>query len=79
MLKETARSSIYKMKLDVFQNDGNAYLRSALAEQLNPKMVFRLFHSGPGTFWTNMDNKNLNIMLSPNTTTDSVKPTVKDK
>jgi len=62
-LKETAKSSLYQMKMDVFQNDGNAFLRYTLAEQLNPKMVLRLFHSGPGTFWTNMDGKSFNLMV----------------
>jgi hypothetical protein len=64
-LKETAKSSIYKLKLDVFQNDGNAYLRYALADQLNPKMQLRLFHAGPGTLWTNLEGKNLNLLLNP--------------
>jgi len=71
-LKETARSSIYQLKMDVFQSDGNAFLRYTLAEQLNPNMVLRLFHSGTGTFWTNMDNKNMNLMLPvPNAPTPS--------
>jgi hypothetical protein len=62
-MKETAKSSLYKMKMDVFQNDGNAYLRYTLADQLNPKLVLRLFHSGPGTLWTNMGDKNVQLML----------------
>jgi hypothetical protein len=62
-MKETAKSSLYKMKMDVFQNDGNAYLRYTLADQLNPKLVLRLFHSGPGTFWTNMGDKNMQLLL----------------
>jgi hypothetical protein len=62
-LKETAKAGLYKMKMDVFNNDGNAYLRYTLAEQLNPKLVLRLFHSGPGTFWTNMGDKNATLML----------------
>jgi len=64
-MKETAKSSIYKMKLDTFQNDGNAFLRYSLAEQLNPKLAMRLFHAGPGTFWTNIGDKNLNLMIAP--------------
>lgn len=64
-LKETARSSIFKMKLDVFQGDGSAYMRYTLAEQLNPKLSLRLFHAGPGTFWTNLDGKSMNLMLTP--------------
>jgi hypothetical protein len=51
------------MKMDIFQNDGNAYLRYTLADQLNPKLVLRLFHSGQGTFWTNMGDKNMQLML----------------
>jgi hypothetical protein len=62
-LKETAKSSLYKMKMDVFQNDGNAFLRYTLADQLNPKLVLRLFHSGQGTFWTNMGDKNMQLLL----------------
>jgi regulator of protease activity HflC (stomatin/prohibitin superfamily) len=62
-LRETAKSSLYKMKMDVFGSDGQAYLRYALSQQLNPKMVLRLFHSGPGTLWTNMENKNMNLLL----------------
>ena len=42
------------MKLDAFRNDGNAYLRYTLAKELNPKVVLRLFHAGPGTFWTDL-------------------------
>jgi len=62
-LVETARSSLYQMKMDVFQGDGDAFLRYTLAEALNPKMVVRLFQSGPGTFWTNMDGKSLNMLV----------------
>ena len=62
-LKETAISGIHKMKLEVFQNDGNAYLRYTLADQLNKDVVLRLFHSGAGTFWTNLSDKNMTLML----------------
>lgn len=62
-LKETATAGIYKLKMDVFKSDDEAFLRYSLAEQLNPKMILRLFHSGPGTFWTNMDGKGFNLML----------------
>jgi hypothetical protein len=62
---KTAKSAIYKMKMEVFQNDSNAFLKYTMAQNLNPKMVVRLFHSGPGTFWTNLENgfKNLSLML----------------
>jgi hypothetical protein len=62
-LKETAKSSLYKMKMDVFKNDGDAFLRYSLADQLNPDLKVRLFHSGPGTFWTNMGDKSMNLLL----------------
>jgi hypothetical protein len=66
-LKETAKNSLYQMKMDVFQNDANAFLRYTLAEQLNPKIGIRLFHSGPGTFWTNMGDKNMSLMVPTGT------------
>ena len=62
-LKETAKSSLYQLKLEVFQNDGDAYLRYSLADQLNPKMSLRLYHSGPGTLWTNMEGKNMSVIM----------------
>jgi hypothetical protein len=69
-MKETATSGIHKMKLEVFQNDGAAYLRYTLADQLNKDVILRLFHSGPGTFWTNLGDKNMTFMLpAPGATT----------
>ena len=69
-MKETATSGIHKMKLEVFQNDGNAYLRYTLADQLNKDVILRLFHSGAGTFWTNLGDKNMTLMLpTPGATT----------
>jgi hypothetical protein len=62
-LKETAKSSLYKMKMELFGREGDAFLRYTMAQQLNPKMQLRLFQSGPGTLWTNMGNKNMNFML----------------
>ena len=62
-LKETAKSSLYQMKMGVFENDSNAFLRYSLADSLSPNLVLRLFQSGPGTFWTNLGNKDLNLML----------------
>ncbi len=62
-LQETARSNLYKLKMDVFQNDNNAFLRYTLADELNPDLVLRFFHSGAGTFWTNMGDKSMNLML----------------
>lgn len=62
-LTETARSNLYQLKMDVFQNNSDAFLRYSLAEQLNPKMMLRLFHSGAGTFWTNLEGKGVSLML----------------
>jgi hypothetical protein len=62
-LKETAKASLYQLKLDVFQNDGAAFLRYSLAEKLDDKLRLRLFHSGAGTLWTNMDGKGMNLLL----------------
>jgi SPFH domain / Band 7 family len=71
-LQETAKSNLYKLKMDVFQSDNNAFLRYTLAKELNPDLVLRLFHSGAGTFWTNMGDKNLQLML-PTTATGEEK------
>ena len=73
-LKETAKSGLYQLKMDVFQNDSNAFLRYTLADQLNPDLVLRLFHSGTGTFWTNMGDKNMNLMLPMPVASDSKEP-----
>jgi hypothetical protein len=62
-LKETAKASLYQSKMEIFQNDGNAFLRYSLAEKLNPNVSIRLVHAGPGTFWTNMDSKGLQFQI----------------
>jgi regulator of protease activity HflC (stomatin/prohibitin superfamily) len=62
-LKETAKSGLYKLKMEVFRQDGDAYLRYTMAKELNPNMRLRLFQSGPGTLWTNMGDKNMQLML----------------
>ena len=77
-LKKTAESGIFKMKMDIFNNDGEAYLRYSMADQLNKDLKLRMFHSGPGTFWTNMGDKNMNLMMSvPPGTEEKVVPDVK--
>ncbi len=58
---ETARSSLHKMQMEVFSNDMGAFMRYTLSQNLNPALRIRLFQSGPGTFWTNMGEKNLNF------------------
>src|SRR5262249_7538283 len=35
-MTETAKANLFKLKLDVFNNDANAYLKYSMAEQLNP-------------------------------------------
>lgn len=62
-LVEVARAGLYQMKMEVFRNDSDAFLRYSMAEKLNPKLMVRLFHSGQGTFWTNLSDKNLSLML----------------
>jgi regulator of protease activity HflC (stomatin/prohibitin superfamily) len=62
-MKDIATNNLYRLKLDVFQNDGNAFLRYTMGEKLNQDMVLRLFHSGAGTLWTNMNNKGMNFMM----------------
>ena len=62
-MKEVAKSSLYEMKMKVFQNDANAFLRYTMAKELNQDIVLRLFHAGPGTFWTNMGDKNMNFLM----------------
>jgi len=60
---ETAKSGLFQLKMEAFHNDGDAFLRYSLADQLNPAMTLRLFQSGPGTLWTNLDGKNANLFL----------------
>jgi hypothetical protein len=65
-LEETAKSSLFQMQMEAFRNDPVAFQRYTMADKLNPALRLRLFHSGPGTFWTNMDgSKGWNLMLSP--------------
>lgn len=58
---ETAKSQLHKMQMDVFANDRAAFLRYTMSQNLNPALRIRLFQSGPGTFWTNMGEKHLNL------------------
>lgn len=62
-LKETAKSTIYQLKMKVFDGNSDAFLRYTMAQDLNPNMVLRMFHSGPGTFWTNLGKDNVNLLL----------------
>jgi hypothetical protein len=76
-LKETAKNNLYLLKMEVFQNDGGAFLRYSLAEQLNPKLALRLFHSGQGTLWTNMEGKGMNLMFPAPTAAPKTPPAEK--
>ena len=62
-LRETAENTLFPLTLQAFQNDADAFLRYSLADQLNPNVQLRLFHSGPGTFWTNMGQEKLNFLM----------------
>jgi hypothetical protein len=74
-MTETAKSDLYRLKMQVFDNNGNAFLRYTMSEKLSPKLMMRLFHSGPGTFWTNMDGKSMNFFM-PAAGAETAKPTV---
>ena len=58
---DTAKSSLHKMQMDVFGNDAQAFFRYTMSQNLNPDLRIRLFQSGPGTFWTNLGQKTLNL------------------
>ena len=58
---DTAKSALHKMQMDVFSNDALAFFRYSMSQNLSPALRIRLFQSGPGTFWTNMGEKNLNL------------------
>ncbi|MCO6457287.1 MAG: hypothetical protein J5I93_18470 [Pirellulaceae bacterium] len=62
-LVSTAKNGLYKMQLAVFAQDGESFIRYTMAENLNPEMRLRLFQSGPGTLWTNMGNKDMNLFM----------------
>jgi hypothetical protein len=62
-MEETARAGLYKLKIDVFGKDPEAFLRFTMAKELNPALRLRLFQSGPGTFWTNMGDKSMNFLM----------------
>ena len=64
-MTETAKGALYKMKMDVFRSDGDAFLRYTMSQELSPKMRLRLFHSGPGTLWTNMGDAKTNLFINP--------------
>ncbi len=51
------------MKLNLFANDSDAFLRYTMAQYLSPSMRLRLFQSGAGTLWTNMGDKSFNMFM----------------
>jgi hypothetical protein len=58
----TAKSGLHKMQMDVFAGDPHAFLRYTLSQNLSQSLRLRLFQAGPGTFWTNLGDKSLNLM-----------------
>jgi regulator of protease activity HflC (stomatin/prohibitin superfamily) len=62
-MRESATAGIFKMKVDLFGRDTDAYLRYTMSQEMNPKMRMRLFQSGPGTLWTNMGEKGVNLFM----------------
>ncbi len=78
-MKESAISSIYKLKMDLFGREGDAYLRYTMAQELNPNMRLRLFQSGPGTLWTNMGDKNMNLFMPLSTSDTKEKEPLQNK
>jgi hypothetical protein len=78
-MTETARANLYQLKMDVFRKDADAFQRYSMAEKLSENLVLRLFHSGSGTFWTNMDGKGVNLLLpAPGSTTRSSEASAKE-
>jgi hypothetical protein len=59
----TAKSGLHKMQMDVFRGDSESFLRYTMSQSLNQAMRLRLFQSGPGTFWTNMGDKSMNLFV----------------
>lgn len=59
----TAKSELHKLQMDVFRNDSESFLRYTMSQTLNPAMRLRLFQSGPGTFWTNIGDKTMNLFV----------------
>ncbi|MBA4063196.1 MAG: hypothetical protein C0501_05685 [Isosphaera sp.] len=57
----TAKSGLHKMQMDVFAGDPHAFLRYTLSQSLSKDLRLRLFQSGPGTFWTNLGDKSVNL------------------
>ena len=43
--------------------DIDAFLRYTMTQNLNRDIRLRLFQSGPGTFWTNLGSKDMNLFL----------------
>ncbi len=59
----TAKSGLFKLQMDVFKGDNDSFLRYTVAQKLNPNLRLRLFQSGPGTFWTNVGDKAMNLFV----------------
>lgn len=62
-LVNTAKSNLYKLQMEVFRSDNDSFLRYTMTQNLNNSMRLRLFQSGPGTLWTNMGDKSMNLFV----------------
>lgn len=62
-LVNTAKSALYQMKMNVFAQDSDAFLRYTMTQNFNPNIRIRLFQSGPGTFWTNLGSNDLKLFM----------------
>lgn len=62
-LVSTAQSTLYKMQMEVFRGDSESFLRYTMSQNLNRAMRLRLFQAGPGTFWTNLGDKTMNLFV----------------
>ncbi len=62
-LVETAKGGLHMMQMAVFANDADAFLRYTMSQCLSPTLRLRVFQTGPGTFWTNLGDKNFNLVL----------------
>lgn len=74
-LVDTAKSDLHRMQMQVFSNNSDAFLRYTMSQSLSPSLRLRLFQAGPGTFWTNLGDKSMNLFLpAPGQTPEAPPP-----
>jgi hypothetical protein len=59
-----ARAGLFRLKVDAFRGDSDAFARYTFAQSLPDDLQIRLVQTGPGTFWTDLDGAS---GLSPTT------------